>query len=75
MSFQNIPLHQLVASNANVRRTERKADVEALAASILAHGLLQNLSVQPHGENRFEVVAGGRRHAALKALAKLEGDE
>lgn len=70
MSFQHIPLHQLVASDANVRRTDRKADVDALAASILAHGLLQNLSVQPRGENRFEVVAGGRRHAALKALAK-----
>lgn len=70
MSFHHIPLHQLVASDANVRRTDRKADIDTLAASILSHGLLQNLSVQPRGENRFEVVAGGRRHAALKALAK-----
>lgn len=70
MTFQNIPLHQLVVSDANVRRTDRKADLDTLAASILAHGLLQNLSVQPRGESRFEVVAGGRRHAALKALAK-----
>lgn len=70
MSFQLIPLNQLVASPANVRRTDRKADVDSLAASIHAHGLLQNLSVKPRGEKSFEVVAGARRHAALKLLAK-----
>lgn len=70
MSFQLIPLNQLVTSSANVRRTDRKVDLDALSASILAHGLLQNLSVQPRAENRFEVVAGGRRLCALKALAK-----
>lgn len=70
MSMQMIPLNQLVASPANVRKTDAKADVEALAASIAAHGLLQNLSVQQGAENKFEVVAGARRHAALKLLAK-----
>jgi ParB family transcriptional regulator, chromosome partitioning protein len=37
-----------------------------------AHGLLQNLQVRKAASGRFEVVAGGRRHAALKLLAKNE---
>ena len=35
----------------------------------MAHGLLQNLQVCANGGN-YEVVAGGRRLAALKFLAK-----
>lgn len=70
MSHQLIPLNLLVTSAANVRRTDKKADLISLMASIKAHGLLQNLSVQKRDETHFEVVAGGRRHAALKALAK-----
>lgn len=69
----DIPLTQLVASDANVRRNGRLAHVEQLAASIAAHGLLQNLTVRPAATgkpNRFEVIAGGRRLAALKLLAK-----
>lgn len=70
MSHQFIPLNLLVVSAANVRRTDRKADLESLMASIKAHGLLQNLTVQKRDDTHFEVVAGGRRLAALKALAK-----
>lgn len=65
-----IPINRLSASSLNVRRKDRKADIDALAASILAHGLLQNLNVIAKDEDRYEVVAGGRRLAALKALAK-----
>ena len=70
MSLHTIPLNRLVQSELNVRRTDRKADIEALAASIKAHGLLQNLSVVALGDNRYAVSAGARRHAALKLLAK-----
>jgi len=65
-----IPLTKLSASPLNVRKKDRKADIDTLAASILAHGLLQNLNVVLKGEDRYEVVAGGRRLAALKALVK-----
>ena len=34
-----IPLNRLVVSRLNVRRTDRKADIDALAASIAAHYL------------------------------------
>src|SRR5204862_7886959 len=43
------------------------------AASIAANGLLENLVVHPNRHGRgdtYEVVAGGRRLAALKLLAK-----
>lgn len=69
-AFQLIPLNKLMASPRNVRRTDRKADIQALAASISAQGLLQNLCVVPAETGKFEVDAGGRRLQALKLLAK-----
>lgn len=69
-SIQHIPLNRLVVSPRNARRRERKADIDALAASIAANGLLQNLCVTPADGDRFEVDAGGRRLAALKRLAR-----
>ena len=67
---QSIPLSRLVRSKTNVRRTGRSRGIEALMASIAAHGLRQNLNVRPTSGGRFEVIAGGRRLEALKRLAK-----
>ena len=70
-----LPLHSLVPSPQNVRKTPAEgAAFEQLKASIAAHGLLENLLVQPARENgeadeRHEVVAGARRLAALRVLA------
>ena len=70
-----IPLHSLIPSPHNVRKTPAEgAAFEQLKASIAAHGLLENLLVQPADQHddapgRHEVVAGGRRLAALQALA------
>ena len=67
-----VPLSRLVLRPAgrNVRRTPRMS-IPELAASIQRVGLLQNLIViaAADGEH-YEVVAGGRRLAALKLLAK-----
>lgn len=65
-----VPLSQLRPSRRNVRKTAGPS-VDALAASIARVGLLQNLTVilSSDGEH-YEVVAGGRRLAALKLLAK-----
>ncbi len=68
--IQHIPLNKLVESEDNVRRTERKRDIDALAASIAAHGLLQNLTVTERDIGKYAVVAGARRHAALKLLVR-----
>src|ERR687884_641154 len=77
LPIQEIPLSKLVPSKANVRRTNPRSRIEELAASIQAHGLLQNLTVRPVPKAKgkpngggYEVLAGSRRLAALKALAK-----
>ena len=64
MNIQLIPLAQLVPSPANVRKTGAKTGIEALAASIVAHGLLQNLQVRSGKGKSFEV--RGRRTAACR---------
>ncbi|MCA6216979.1 ParB/RepB/Spo0J family partition protein [Ideonella sp. B7] len=67
-----VPLSRLVPrpTGRNVRKTPRMS-IPELAASIQRVGLLQNLIViaSADGEH-YEVVAGGRRLAALKLLAK-----
>jgi ParB family chromosome partitioning protein len=66
----HIQLAQLQLSSRNARKTAG-AGVEDLAASIAAHGLLQNLTVQPSANgDSYGVVAGGRRLAALLLLAE-----
>ena len=72
MQFQSIPLSRLVPSPANVRKTNAKDGVEALATNIKELGLLNNLTVRAIDGGKFEVIAGGRRLAALKHLAKTE---
>ncbi|MBL8557570.1 MAG: ParB/RepB/Spo0J family partition protein [Hyphomonadaceae bacterium] len=65
-----VPVSKLVVHEDNVRRTDKRADIETLAASIGAHGLLQNLSVVRVEDGRYAVVAGARRLAALRLLIK-----
>ncbi|KQW64982.1 ParB/RepB/Spo0J family partition protein [Variovorax sp. Root411] len=65
-----IPLSKLRPSSRNVRKSGGTS-IPELASSIARVGLLQNLTVvaAPDGEH-YEVVAGRRRLAALKLLAK-----
>lgn len=69
---QLIRLAKLTKSPDNVRRTPpSQAEHEQLKASIAARGLLQPLVVCPGSrKGYFEVVAGGCRLDALKALQK-----
>ena len=75
-AIREVPLSRLALAPENVRKTppDEAADAQ-LVASIKAHGLLENLVVRPDepaadGAERFAVVAGGRRLAALVALVK-----
>ena len=68
-----VPLSRLVLrpTGRNVRKTVPRMSIPQLAASIQRVGLLQNLIVIPAADGEhYEVVAGGRRLAALKLLAK-----
>lgn len=67
MNIQTIPLEQLRLSPRNVRKTGG-ASIESLAASIHAHGLIQNLTVSPADDGTYAVEAGSRRWRALQHL-------
>src|SRR3546814_16921496 len=68
--IQSISLKKLVPSPRNVRKSsDDLADLQ-LRADIAARGLLQNLVVRKAKRGKFEVEAGGRRLAALQALAE-----
>lgn len=64
-----LPINKLVMSDLNVRKEDAStADDEQLYASILAHGVLQNLLVEPlNAQGLYPVLGGGRR---LKQLIK-----
>ena len=74
-AIRDIPLCRLALAPENVRKTPPDEAAESqLRASIAEHGLLENLVARPDapdadGIERFAVVAGGRRLAALRALA------
>jgi len=63
-----IAVSRLEKSPLNARRTVGRTGMEELKASLLAHGLMQNLVVTDAGDGSFHVIAGGRRLEAIKAL-------
>ena len=68
---RNIPLNRLTLSAANVRTASADPeDDKELQESILSLGVLESLLVVPNGDDKFAVIAGGRRLAALQQLAE-----
>src|SRR5579883_2994834 len=67
-----IPLNKLVPWDDNVRKTNPLENIDELAASIEAHGVLQSLVVKKASRGKFSVSAGRRRHAALSQLAEQD---
>lgn len=69
----NVPLDTLVPWEGNVRKTESMKGIDEMAASILAHGVLQSLVVREVGQGKdkgkFELITGRRRYSALMQLA------
>lgn len=65
-----IPFNKLFVSAANVRVVSPTVEADAkLMASILADGVLQNLAVVARDDG-YEVIAGGRRFAAVGKLVE-----
>lgn len=64
-----IPFSQLYVWDGNVRTTSAKHNLDELAASIAASGLLQPLVVHETEKDRYMVIAGRRRFYALGLLA------
>ncbi len=65
---QLIAVSKLEKSPLNARRTVSGMGMDELKASLLAHGLMQNLVVTDTGDGRFLVIAGARRLEAIRAL-------
>ena len=71
-----VPLNKLTRSARNVHKSGGES-IDDLASSILVRGLIHNLTVvdqlAENGENsgKYDVVAGGRRFAALQRLVEL----
>jgi ParB family chromosome partitioning protein len=65
---QLIAVSRLEKSPHNARRTGGKLGMEELKASLLAHGLMQNLVVTEAGDGAYRVIAGGRRLEAIRSL-------
>ncbi len=63
---------RLVKSPLNVRRTAVAMGMDELKASLLAHGLMQNLVATDACDGTYRVIAGGRRLEAIHAL-QFEG--
>lgn len=61
-----LPLDRIDPSPFNPRSTIDEGELRDLAASIAEHGLLQPLVVRIAGAERYELIAGHRRLAALK---------
>ena len=67
--IQSVKVKNLSLSKDNVRKCKRDVSVEAMAASIAAQGLLQNLIVTPLKKaGTYTVKAGGVRLRALQLL-------
>ena len=71
LAHVDVPLNHLVASPANSRKVPHTdEEIAALAASIEAHGLLQNPVVEePNTADNFPVVVGEGRRRALNLMA------
>ncbi len=65
---QLIPASRLERSPLNARRTVGKMGMDELKASLLAHGLMQNLVVTEGRNGTYQVIAGGRRLEAIRSL-------
>ena len=69
--FDDIPLDDLVIGKGQVRTTEPGSEIDELAASIDAQGLLQPILVcKAQQEGKWEILTGQRRFLAHKRLKK-----
>ncbi len=72
-SNRNIPISDLTPGPNSRSAASLKTNMKTLAASIAAIGLLEPLIVRKTKEGKYEVLAGGRRFAAIKHLQATKG--
>lgn len=67
MKIQDIPLDQIKPPRLQPRLQDRNDEIEALAASIIRHGLISPLTVTPDNDG-YRILAGNRRLKALRSI-------
>lgn len=63
------PIGELTLSPMNPRQMVTEEEIDEMAISIMACGLIQSLSGYMNDDGQIEIVAGGRRLRALQLLA------
>ena len=69
-----LPLQKVEPNPDQPRRTFDEEELQALADSIAAHGILQPLAVRASGGGFYQIIAGERRWRAAR-MAGLEADD
>ena len=67
-----IELAKIVKSSHQVRKVFDDEELQELAESIKDSGLLQPIKVRPIGQERYELVYGHRRVAAMRLLGWIK---
>ena len=65
-----ISIDQIIPNKRNPRKNFDKEKLEELKQSIFQHGILQPLVVRKIDNNKYELIAGGRRFKAITQLFK-----
>jgi len=68
-ALMSLPLNLIDANPAQPRKTFSSRQLEELAESIRAAGLIQPIVVRPVDGGRYQIVAGERRYRAFELLA------
>lgn len=71
-SLLEVPLRAITPNKEQPRTEFDPQELEALAESIRAHGVLQPILLRPTREGEYEIIAGERRFRAAR-LAGLDG--
>lgn len=72
LRFRYIPIEQIRPNPNNPRQHFAEDQLEDLARSIRAVGVIQPISVRPVDGDMFEIIAGGRRYEAAKRAERSD---
>ena len=64
---RHLAIKKIIANTYQPRTEFDEAALRELTESVLVHGVLQPIMVRPHGNDRYELIAGERRFRAAQA--------
>ena len=70
--YQMLPLHRVEPNPRQPRQDFDEVELQALADSIAAHGLIQPLTVRETGNGYYQIIAGERRWRACRMAGLQE---